>query len=280
MKLVVVSNKFLIYLDYWRLIAKNNPLIEFIFINDNPQIEISNNSDLKNILIFNNSKNIGKVKSVLNYILNNEINDWILLFDDKDIFIDKNLNNLLNIKLNKNNIFVFDNLSTKNKIIGNAFVNGNSLEDFYIKKGNLGDKIILFNSQKILDNRKIYESFLLFDCHIFETALYFSYFKIPGKSLNPIVFHKYNSDGISKNNLENKLKNYNYYFWECEFYLSKNPCLKVLISKLFILWMLRKKGKIKLIFSHKFLFFCLKFSLLFYLIQKIYLKKLNFLIDF
>lgn len=279
MKVIVVSNKFLIYLDYWRLIAKNNPLIEFIFINDNPDIKISNSTDSKNILILNNLKNVGKVKSILSYILNNKINDWILIFDDKDIFIDKNLNNLLNLKLNKNNIFVFDNLSTKNKIIGNSFIDGNSLEDFYIKKGNLGDKTILFNSQTILDNKKIYESFLLFDCHIFEVALYFSYFKTPGKSLKPIVVHKYNNNGISKNNLENKLKNYNYYFWECKFYLSKNPCLKILISKLFILWVLRKKGKIKLIFSHKFLFFCLKFSFLFYLIKKIYLKKLNFLIN-
>lgn len=279
MKLIVASNKFSIYLDYWKSIAKNNPLIEFIFINDNPEIKISNSSIYKNILIINNLKNVGKVKSVLNYILNDEINDWILVLDDKDIFIDKNLNNLLNIKLNKNNIFVFDNLSTKNKIIGNTFIDGETLEDFYIKKGNLGDKIILFNSEKILDDWKFYNSFLSFNCQIFETALYFSYFGTSAKSLKPIIIHKYNENGISKNNLQNKLKNYNYYFWESEFYLSKNPCLKVLISKLFVLWTLRKKGKIKLIFSHKFLFFCLKFSLLFYLIKKIYLRKLNSLID-
>lgn len=279
MKLVVVSNKFLIYLDYWKLIAKNNPLIEFVFINDNPEIEIKNNSDFKNILVFNNLKNIGKIKSVLNYILSNKISDWIIVFDDKDIFINKNLNDLLNIKLNKDNIFIFDNLSANNKIIGNIFIDGDSLEDFYIKKGNLGDKIILFNSQRILDNKKLYNFFLNFNCHIFETALYFSYFKVSAKSLKPIIIHKYNENGISKNNLQNKLKNYDYYFWETKFYLSKNPCLKVLISKLFVLWILRKKGKIKLIFFHKLLFFFLKFSLLFYLIKKIYLKKLNSLIN-
>lgn len=274
MKVIVVSNKFNLYIEYWTKIALANPFIDFVYINDNPKLKIEKVKN-SNILYLDNSKNIGKVKSILNYILNNEVNDWIITFDDKISLINENLNFLLRIDLNYENIFVFDNLSIKNKIIGDSFINNKSLEYFYIKKGKVGDKIILFHSKRILDNKTFYKPFLESKLFIYETVLYYWYFNIPAKSFAPLSIAKYNPDGISKNNLENKIQNYKYYLWETNFFLLKKPCFKVLISRLFILWFLRKKGKIKISLKNRFLYFFLKSFFLFYLIKKIYKSKLR-----
>lgn len=278
MKVIVVSNKFNLYIEYWTKIALANPLIDFVYINDNPELKIKKIKN-NNISCLNNSKNIGKVKSILTYILNNKVNDWIITFDDKISLINESLNFLLSIDLNYENIFVFDNLSVKNKIIGDSFINNKSLEYFYIKKGKVGDKIILFNSKRILDNKNFYKPFLESKSFIYETVLYYWYFNIPAKSFSPLSIAKYSSDGISKNNLENKIQNYKYYLWETNFFLLKKPCFKVLISRLFILWFLRKKGKIKISLRNRFLYIFLKSFFLFYLIKKIYKNKLKKIIS-
>lgn len=281
MLVVICSNKFNKYCEKWFDIANKNKNFQFILINDDERLCIENNFLLNNLTIVNNSKNIGKIKSIIKYILDNYINDWIMALDDKDVLLNENLDQSLFKSSLKDSelIYVSDTMSINKNIIGNEFIDKSTLKNFYINKGKIGDKVIIFNSKDILENREEYEKFLSYPCKIYETALFSKYFDKKAIKIDPLVIHPYNKDGITCNNLNNKLENYQFYLWETEYYLNNRPSFNVLISRLFILWFLRKKGTINLKPLHKFLYKFIEILGLFPLIKKIYLYKLKKVIN-
>ncbi|WP_033160082.1 hypothetical protein [Mycoplasmoides alvi] len=281
MKFLICSKNFKLYENKWTSFAKKYPDIDFIFINDSEDNSFITSNNL-NLTFINNNSNVGKVKSFLNYIIKNNVNDWIFMCDDKDEIID--FDSFLNeFKTNKNLNFVYvaDNLSKNNKIIGDKFDNANTLKDFYFKQGRVGDKFILIHSNHILKNKEWFNSFLNFKTKIYEVVLLFYYYDLPAIKINPVIKHFYNKDGTSFNNLNDKLTNYEYYIWESHFVLKTNPHLKVVISRLFVLWYLRKHFiKLKEIkFFYKLIYLLFYCFCLFPIVKKIYLKKLNHVIN-
>ncbi|WP_027124133.1 hypothetical protein [Mycoplasmoides pirum] len=288
MKFIICSKNFDIYFNKWVSFAEKNPDLNFIFINDSGDsgFLIKDKLHLKNVLAIDNKNNIGKVKSFLNLIIDNKINDWLFMVDDKDELL-LNSNELIELSqssLDKNFVYVADNLVdiNSNKIIGDNFIdNHKSLSYFYFKKGKIGDKFLLINSEIILNNELWYKTFLNFENQVFETALLSKYYDLPTNKIKPVICHKYTKEGISNNNLNVKLDNAQYYVWESHFILNKKPSFKIVIVKLFILWWLRKNNnKISnLSLLNKIIYCCLKFSFVFWIIRKIYIKKLNQVIN-
>ena len=284
MKFLIASKSFNKYKDKWLSFAQKYSNVDFVFINDsgNDEFVLRNELNLSNLICINNKNNIGKVKSFLNYFFDNNINDWIFMCDDKDEILDfDSFLEFTKKQMDINCVYVADNLSNFKKVIGNKFNNCISLKEFYFINGKIGDKFIFLHSKHILDKKEWYQFFLKLNNKIYETALLAPYYDLRAIRINPIIEHHYQKDGTSFNNLEVKANNYEYFIWEAHFVLKQKPCLKVIISKLFILWYLRHHeiNLNKLNRYNQFLYLFFKTFKLFPIIQKIYLFHLKKLIN-
>lgn len=233
-----------------------------------------------NVVIIRNKLQKGKVRSILEntYLLEGK---YILVLDDKDELINVDyflyiLEQLSNERENEK-IFVSYFLDSNKQMIGSKIINGETYYQYYYASGKKGDHMFfiplsLFKTFKIpgeISNFIINDETIYFQ-HIFNKPNY--NFEI----VKAWIYHDYKSGKLTKNILNSKIKYAEITNYVCLLILKTNPCFKIIISKLFELFLIRKK--ISLSFSkkyYKFLYYFLYLSGLFLVIKKIYLHEIN-----
>ncbi len=286
MLFVVCSNKFDAYLGKWLGFAASNPGLSFVFINDAgiPGREIAPAARLPNVRAIDNGKNMGKVRSLFAFVLSENVSDWIFCVDDKGKFLvdGARLLEISQTPLDPETLYVADNADARGKTLGDAFPDdGSSLGEFYFARGRVGDKFLLWHSGRLLENRARVAEFMNFSGHVFETALLSFYYDLKTRKFPDVLIeYAYARDGITANNLANKLKNPEYYVWEQHYVLRRGPCLSQRIVRLFLLWHLRRSGggAAGLDPVDRFLYAALRATFAFRAVKALYVRRLRRLV--
>ena len=269
--------------------CNNSELVELtnmIIVNDCSDFEYSlipkKIKDFTNITYSLNSVRKGKVSSfieVKQYVKT----DFVCLIDDKDIFINYQewIDALKQINLSNSELYCFYMCNANLKIIGNEMSEIDNYYNFYIKKGLIGDHVFFISNNYY----KNFELPIEFKNKVINNELFFfkDIFNINYLVLSnlPLLLHDYEKGNITKN-----LMNHKIYDWEVTFYtanliLKNKPCLKIKIINLFYLFLIRKNKHFfnTLDNKNKFIYLIMYLSFSFLLIKKLYIKKLNKIVE-
>lgn len=272
------------------LVKINNflEMIKLVIVNDCSSSEYiySNVTDFcknyNNIFYFINDKQVGKISSIIKY---KKLSDskYVLILDDKDEiinldYLNSNIQELLISKSNKIYVSYFKNLE---KNISRNYYNGETFNDYFFKKGNVGDKLYYFPNdlfQKFeipakLNNEIVNDEMILYRYMLNEKIYNFAV-------KHSSFIHDYSKGNLTKNIINYKINTFKVTYFVANFTLDQKPNIKIVLAKLLELYIIRKKIKIELKNKfYKLIYITLLITFSFPLLKKIYLHKIKKIIN-